>query len=59
MCTECSEPCFPGLARNRMSFVPAGQKEFVHGYFHLQCFPRFITRLLREHRDLIKKAAKA
>lgn len=58
LCNECGDMCHPGIGRNRLSYIPVGEREFVHGYFHVQCFPRFLTRLLREHRDQLK-AAKA
>jgi hypothetical protein len=52
-CTECTEPCYPGLPRYRAQFWQGGEER--NGYFHPQCVGKWIARLIREHREMLKK----
>jgi hypothetical protein len=54
-CTECSEPCYPGIARYRTQFYEGGREE--EGFFHLQCVGKWLARFIREHREALKKEA--
>lgn len=53
-CTECKEPCYPGLARYRAQYRYPGADE-GDGFFHPQCLPKWIARFIREHRESLKK----
>lgn len=55
-CTECSEPCYPGLARYRAQYFQDQQEK--DGHFHLQCLGKWLARFVREHREALKKETK-
>lgn len=53
-CTECKEPCYPGLARYRVQYTTHGVPD-QEGYLHLQCAGKWLTRFVREHREALKR----
>lgn len=55
-CTECDEPCYPGLPRYRAQYFSHAREH--DGYFHPQCLPKWIARFIREHREALKQEAK-
>jgi hypothetical protein len=52
-CTECAEPCYPGLPRYRAQHYTGGSEQ--EGFFHLHCLGKWMARFIREHRDQLKK----
>jgi hypothetical protein len=55
-CAECAEPCYPGLPRYRAQYFRDAREQ--DGFLHLTCATKWLTVLIRENRDALKKEAR-
>jgi hypothetical protein len=52
-CIECPDPTYPGVARYRVQYFEEGHE--LEAHLHLQCAGKWIARLIRDHRERLKK----